>query len=206
MDSTMQDVPLLISSIARHGEWLYANKKVFTITANGTEEATFAQISRRAEQLAKALARLGISSGDRVATFQWNNQAHMEAYLAVPSMGAVLHTLNIRLFPEQLAFIINHADDRVIIVDGSLIPLLAAVRDQIPGVKYFIVKGEGDRSLLGDTLDYDELRERRRAGLRLAHLRRAQRRGNVLHPRAPPATPREWSTRTARCGCTRWPQ
>ena len=157
MESTMQDVPLLISSIVRHGEWLYANKKVFTITPDGTEEATFYEISKRAERLAAALTRLGVDRGDRVATFQWNNQTHMEAYLAVPSMGAVLHTLNIRLFPEQLSFIVNHADDKVIIVDGSLIPLLAKVRDQLTNVQHFIVKGAGDRSLLGDTLDYDEL-------------------------------------------------
>ena len=153
----MQDVPLLISSIVRHGEWLYKDKKVFTVTADGVEEATFFEISKRAERLAAALTRLGVEPGDRVATFQWNNQAHMEAYIAVPSMGAVLHTLNIRLFPEQLAYIVNHANDRVIIVDGSLIPQLAKVRHELTGVKHFIVKGPGDRDLLGATLDFDEI-------------------------------------------------
>ena len=157
MQSTMQDGPLLISNILRHGEWLYADKKVFTVHADRVQEATFYEIAKRAERLAKALAKLGVGDGDRVGTFQWNNQAHMESYLAVPSMGAVLHTLNIRLFPEQLAYIINHADDKVIIVDGSLIPALARVKDELKGVKHFIVSGPGDRDLLGETLDYEEL-------------------------------------------------
>ncbi len=157
MKSTMQDAPLLISGIVRHGEAIYAEKKVFTVTPDGVEEATFAQIARRAEQLAKALEKLGIERGDRVATFMWNNQAHMEVYLAVPSMGAVLHTLNIRLFPEQLAYIINHAEDRVIIVDASLVPLLARVKDEIPTSTTIIIHGPEDTGALGDTLDYESL-------------------------------------------------
>jgi acyl-CoA synthetase (AMP-forming)/AMP-acid ligase II len=157
MQSTMQDAPLLISRIVRHGQWLYSKKRIFTVTPDGVEEATFAHVARRAEQLAAALTRLGVQPGDRVATFMWNNQAHLEAYLAVPCMGAVLHTLNIRLFPEQLAFIINHAEDQVIIVDASLIPLLAKVRDQIPSVRQFIVHGADDSGLLGPVLDYETL-------------------------------------------------
>jgi fatty-acyl-CoA synthase len=157
MKSTMQDAPLLISGIIRHGEWVYGNKKVFTVTPEGVNEATFFQIAKRAEQLARALERIGVRQGDRVATFMWNNQAHMEAYVAIPSMGAVLHTLNIRLFPEQLAFIITHAEDRVIIVDSTLMPLLAKVRDQIPTVRHIIVNGPDQSGILGDTLDYETL-------------------------------------------------
>ena len=156
MNSTMQEVPLLISDIVRRGEWVYADKKVFTVTPEGVEEATFFEIAKRAERLATALTKIGVKNGDRVATFMWNNQSHLEAYLAVPSMGAVLHTLNIRLAPDQLAFIINHAQDKVIIVDGSLIPLLAKVRDQIPSVERIIVNGPGETALLGETLDYNE--------------------------------------------------
>ena len=111
MKSTMQEAPLLISGILRHGEYVYADKKIFTVTPEGVDEATFLQVAKRSEQLAAALVRLGVKRGDRVATFMWNNQAHVEAYLAIPSMGAVLHTLNIRLFPDQLAYIINHAED-----------------------------------------------------------------------------------------------
>jgi len=122
---------------------------------------TFAEVGDRADQLAAALARLGVAEGDRVGTFMWNNHRHMEAYLAIPSMGAVLHTLNIRLFPEQLAYVVNHAADKVIIIDASLVPLLARVYDQLESVEHVIVCREpGDASSiegLGDTLDYEEL-------------------------------------------------
>jgi fatty-acyl-CoA synthase len=155
VQSTMQDAPLLISGIIRHGQFVYSEKKVLTVTAGGVEEATFFRVAQRAEQLAAALRSLGVQSGERVATFMWNNQAHMEAYIAVPCMGAVLHTLNIRLFPDQLAFIINHAEDSVIIVDSSLVPALAKVRDQIPSVKHIIVHGSDDSGLLGETIDYE---------------------------------------------------
>src|ERR1700728_994685 len=138
----MQDAPLLISGIIRHGEYVYSEKKVLTVTPEGVEEATFYQVSKRAERLAAALTTLGVQPGERVATFMWNNQAHMETYIAVPCMGAVLHTLNIRLFPEQLAFIINHAEDRVIIVDASLAPALARVKDQIPATTTIILHGD----------------------------------------------------------------
>ncbi len=164
MKSTMQDGPLLIKGIISHGEWLYANKKVFTVTPDGVQEATFYEISRRAERLAAALAGLGVKSGDRVGSFMWNNQAHMEAYLAVPSMGAVLHTLNIRLFPEQLAYVINHGEDSVIIVDNTLIPLLAKIRDQIPTVRHIIVNGPDTTGALGETLDYETLLGAERPG------------------------------------------
>ncbi len=164
MQSTMQDAPLLIRDIIRHGEFVYSGKKVLTVTAEGVLESTFFQVSKRAERLAAALARIGVREGDRVATFMWNNQAHMEAYFAVPCMGAVLHTLNIRLFPEQLAYIINHAGDEVIIVDSSLIPLLARIRDQLPTVRHIIVNGPDDTGALGQTLDYETLVEAEEPG------------------------------------------
>ena len=157
MQSTMQEAPLLISDIVRHGEWIYADKKILTVTPDGVNEATFHQVSKRAEQLAAALANLGVKAGDRVGTFMWNNQTHMEAYVAVPCMGAVLHTLNIRLFPEQLAYVINHGADKVIIIDPTLIPLLAKVRDQIPTVEHIIVNGPCESDALGATLDYETL-------------------------------------------------
>jgi fatty-acyl-CoA synthase len=159
MLSTMQDGPLLISGILRHGQHVYGPSRVVTVTGPDGEsvEATFADVARRAEQLAKALGRLGIGDSDRVGTFLWNNQAHLEAYLAVPAMGAVLHTLNLRLFPEQLAYVINHAEDRVVICDASIAGLLARVRDQIPTVRHIITVGAGDTDALGATLDYESL-------------------------------------------------
>jgi fatty-acyl-CoA synthase len=164
MQSTMQEAPLLISDIIRHGEWVYSDKKILTVTPEGVNEATFFQVSKRAEQLAAALANLGVKSGDRVGTFMWNNQTHMEAYIAVPCMGAVLHTLNIRLFPEQLAYVINHGADKVIIVDHTLMPLLAKVRDQIPTVEHIIVNGPDESGVLGATLDYETLLGAERPG------------------------------------------
>ena len=154
----MDDYQLTLGPIFAFGRQVHANKKIITFTGDGYVESTFAQVADRADQLAAALARLGVCEGDRVGTFLWNNQTHMEAYLAIPCMGAVLHTLNIRLFPEQLAYVINHADDKVIIIDASIAPLLARVRDQIPNVQHIIVKGPGDASVLGEgLLDYDEL-------------------------------------------------
>ncbi len=155
--STMQDYPLTLRPILEHGRTVHATSKVITFTGDGYVESTFAEVADRADQLAAALTRLGVQEGDRVGTFMWNNQTHLEAYLAVPCMGAVLHTLNIRLFPEQLAYVINHAEDQVIIIDASIIPLLAKVRDQLTTVRHIIVNGSGDTSALGDTLDYDTL-------------------------------------------------
>ena len=157
IQSTMQDFPLGIQHLFNHGRRVHADAEVITWTDDGPVSATFAEVGDRADQLAAALARLGVGSGDRVGTFLWNNQTHMEAYLAVPCMGAVLHTLNIRLFPEQLAYVINHAEDRVIIVDASIAPLLAKVRDQLTTVEHIVVTGHGDTSGLGDTLEYEAL-------------------------------------------------
>ncbi len=164
MKSTMQEAPLLISGIIRHGEYLYADKKIFTVTSDGVDEGTFFEVSQRAERLAAALGRLGVGPGDRVGTFMWNNQTHVEAYLAVPSMGAVLHTLNIRLFPDQLAYIINHAADKVVIVDASLAPLFAKIRDQIPSVEAIILNGTDPAGVLGETLDYETLLDAEQPG------------------------------------------
>ncbi len=157
MKSTLQEAPLLISGIIRHGEYLYADKKIFTVTPEGVDEGSFFEVSKRAERLAAALRRLGVGPGDRVGTFMWNNQAHVEAYLAVPSMGAVLHTLNIRLSPDQLAYVVNHAADKVVIVDATLAPLFAKIRDQVPTVEAIIVNGPEPTAVLGETLDYEAL-------------------------------------------------
>ena len=157
MLSTMQDGPLLISGILRRGQAVYGDSRVITLGPEGYRDSSFSEVGARAEQLAKALRRLGVGDDDRVGTFAWNDQEHLEAYLAVPSMGAVLHTLNIRLFPEQLAYVVNHAEDRVVIVDASVAPLFARVRDQCKTVEHVVVVGEGDTTGLGDTLSYDEL-------------------------------------------------
>ena len=137
----MQDVPLSITSILLHGTTWHADAQVVTATADGTRTRTYAEVGRRCAQLANALRSLGVEGDQRVATFMWNNVEHLEAYLAVPSMGAVLHTLNIRLFPDQLTYIANHAEDRVVIVDDSLVGPLTALLPTFETVTHVLVAG-----------------------------------------------------------------
>jgi fatty-acyl-CoA synthase len=144
--STMQDYPLTIRAIMRHGAAVYGTSECVTWTGAGTRRATYVQVAQNAGRLAAALARLGIKPGDPVATFCWNNTEHLEAYFGVPSMGAVLHTLNIRLPGAQIAQIINHAADRIVIVDDTLIPLLAKIAGELPTVEAFIVNGTAPSS------------------------------------------------------------
>ena len=148
MRSTMQETPLSVATIVRYGTSVHGSSQVHTWTGAGVRSATYAEVGRRAAQLAHALRDLGIQGDDRVGTFMWNNQEHLEVYLAVPSMGAVLHPLNIRLFPDQLAYIADHAADKVIIVDGSVLPLLAKVLGQLPQVEHVVVNGPADLSVL----------------------------------------------------------
>ncbi len=150
MQSTMQDVPLTIGFLLRHGLTTYGTSKVVTcMGADGTRETTYTEIGQQAAQLANALTELGIADGDRVATFEWNNAEHLVAYLAVPSMGAVLHTLNVRLFADQLVYIANDAEDRVIIVDDSIVPLLAKVLPDMKTVEHVLVHGGDGAALAG---------------------------------------------------------
>ena len=147
--STMMDRPLLISDLFEHGRRLYQDSRVITVGESGDRIATYAEVGERTEKLAKALQKLGVRREDRVGTFCWNSQEHLEAYFAISSMGAVMHTLNIRLFAEQLAFVINHAEDKVIIVDDSLIPVLGQVAKDLRTVEHIIVVGDaGDDSAL----------------------------------------------------------
>ncbi|MGW7514821.1 long-chain fatty acid--CoA ligase [Streptomyces sp. NPDC054796] len=150
MRSTMQDVPLTISRILEHGRSVHGQSTVTTWTGDAEpQRRTFAEIGDRAAQLAHALREeLGVEPGSVLATLMWNNAEHVEAYFAVPSMGAVLHTLNLRLPAEQLVWIVNHAADRVILVNGSLLPLLAPLLPRLEPVEHIVVVGPGDTSLL----------------------------------------------------------
>jgi len=168
MKSTMQDYPLTIASLYRRGREIFGESEVVTFLGDGSRRATFATVSERAEKLAAALKRLGVRAGDRVGTFSWNNQEHQEAYLAVPSMGAVLHTINLRLAPEQLAWIINHAEDEVIIVDESLAPAVEKIKDQLTTVKHFITTGNEYEELIAAEsggFEWPELDERSAAAM-----------------------------------------
>ncbi|MEU0934795.1 long-chain fatty acid--CoA ligase [Embleya sp. NPDC005971] len=141
MLSTMQDVPLTIARIMRHGTTVHGGSEVVTWTGGTPRRATYAEVGRRSAQLAHALRELGITGDERVATFLWNNQEHLECYLAIPSMGAVLHTLNLRLPPEQLIYIANHAEDRVLVLDGSLAAPAAPLLTHLATVEHVVVTG-----------------------------------------------------------------
>jgi len=148
--STMQDAQLTIGSLLRHGARVYADSVVRTFEGDSVREASYAEVAQRAARLAGALASLGVEQGDRVGTFLWNTQEHLEAYLAVPAMGSVLHTLNLRLFPEQLAYVVNHGQDKVVIVDATVLPLLAKVAQELTTVEHYVLIGDADTSGLGD--------------------------------------------------------
>ena len=161
MRSTMMDTPLSIATLVRHAERVHGDAIVTTATETGSRKATFRECSKRASKLAHALRGLGVTSDQRVGTFMWNNQEHFEAYMAVPAMGAVLHTLNIRLPPAEVVFIANAAEDLVVLVDASLLPLFASILPGCTTVKHVIVVGKGDTTALaatGKTIhDYDAL-------------------------------------------------
>lgn len=155
---TMQQTPLLMSGILGRGAGLDPNEEIVTLLAGGTHRQTLQTTWQRANQLAAALTAHGIKQGDRVASFMWNNYRHLELYQAVPSMGAVLHTLNIRLSPTDLTYIINHAEDRIIFIDEDLLPLLEPLIDSIPSVEMLIIcsHGEGGETSFSNTLDYED--------------------------------------------------
>ncbi|MCL2396313.1 MAG: long-chain-fatty-acid--CoA ligase, partial [Acidimicrobiaceae bacterium] len=147
--STMPDYPLTVAEIVRHGVTVHGRRRVLTLQPGGaTRVASYEEVVERAAQLAQALRWIGVGPGERVATFLWNNQEHVEAYVAVPLLGAVLHTLNLRLSAEELAYIVNHAEDRVVIVDGSLVGSFAKVLPKVDQVPTIVVTGDGDVSAL----------------------------------------------------------
>ena len=156
MLGTMQDFPLTLSFLFRHGATVHRDSQVATYLGGATARVSFGETALRAGRLARALERLGIGRGDRVGTFCWNHQQNLEAYFAIPCMGAVNHTLNIRLFPDQLAYIVNHGGDRIVLVDESLVPAMAKVAAAIEGGGALIVIGRNDGTL-PDSMEYEEI-------------------------------------------------
>src|SRR5271167_4245373 len=144
MYSTMQDFPLTIAAIMRHGCGVHGARTVTTATSAGYRRTSYREVGQQAAQLANALRRIGVTGDQRVATFMWNNAEHLATYLAVPSMGAVLHTLNIRLFPEQVAYVANEAEDQVVLVDMSLAELLGPILPSLDTVHTVIAVGDQD--------------------------------------------------------------
>src|SRR6478609_3249980 len=151
----MDDFPLLVRHIAERAEAVHGDRELVARTQDGIERSTYAEVVGRARQLASALRALGIGSGDRVATFGWNSIRHLELYLAVPSMGAVLHTLNIRLFEDDLRYIVGHAEDKVIFLDASL----AGQMPSFDGVEHEVLMPDCEADREG-ALNYEDLIEK----------------------------------------------
>jgi fatty-acyl-CoA synthase len=143
MRGLMMDYPLTISHLLERSRRLFADKAVVSRSATGEFRYSYGDLYKRVGRLANALTSLGVKSGERVGTFAWNTHRHLELYLGVPSSGRVLHTLNIRLFPEQIAYIVNHAEDAVIFVDDALVPALEKLGPELKGVRAYVVMGDG---------------------------------------------------------------
>jgi fatty-acyl-CoA synthase len=157
----MQDYPLTLHHIFWRLERLFGDKEVVTKRETGVHRYTYADLVRRVYRLANALHRLGVRPGDRVGTLAWNNYRHLELYYAVPLLGAVLHTLNMRLFADQLEFVIRDGADRFIFVDASLIPVLQKLEGKLPTVEQIVVLADAGETVpahnLGELRDYEQL-------------------------------------------------
>src|SRR5215212_3607693 len=165
LEGLMQhDHPLTLQLVLERMRGMNGDAEAVTLTEDGSTRATYAEVGDRVDRLCSGLRELGVEPGDRVATFAWNSQHHLEAYLAAPCMGAVLHTLNIRLFPEQLAYVVNHAQDKAILVDGSLVDTLARHVEKFETVEHYVVMGDGDLGALPGAIAYEELLERQEPG------------------------------------------
>src|SRR3954466_15095733 len=159
MQGLMQDVPLTLVSAFGRAERMFGDKPIVTATKSGRERTTYAEWADRTRRLATVLDELGVSADGRVGTFGWNTTPHLELYFAAPCSGRVLHTLNIRLFADQLTYIVNHAEDEIIFVDRSLIGQLWPLVGEFETVKHYVVMDDGVGDVPDDPriLQYDEL-------------------------------------------------
>ncbi len=148
MDSTMQAPPLLISQILTYGTTIHGDQEVVTWGANGARRMSYREVGAQSAQLAHALRQLGVTGDDRVGTFMWNNAEHLVAYLAVPSMGAVLHAWNIRLSPDQVIYIAEHAGAEVVMVDDTLLAPFRQLLPHLTKIRHVIVNGAVDDDTL----------------------------------------------------------
>ena len=160
MFGLMMDYPLTLDRIVERANRLFPHKRVRTRRLDGSlHDYTYADLYRRSRKLASALAGLGIESGDRIGTFAWNHYQHLEMYFGIPGAGAVCHPLNVRLFPGQLAYIVNHAEDRLVFVDASVLPLYEKVAREVGGVEHHVLVNapEDIQTDLPNVRHYEEL-------------------------------------------------
>ncbi|WP_170410033.1 long-chain-fatty-acid--CoA ligase [Ruegeria arenilitoris] len=138
----MMTQPLLISSLIDHADRFHGQTEIYSVETDGTvSHSSWSQVAKNARKLASALSKLGLEPQTRIATLAWNNRRHLEIYYATSGAGFVCHTVNPRLFPEQLTYIINHAQDRVLFFDATFIPLVAALHEHLPDVQHFVLMG-----------------------------------------------------------------
>ncbi len=142
MQGQMMDYQLTLTPLLERARRLFPKKEIVTKAGPGLERFTYEQMTERVARLANALEKLGVKRGDRVATFAWNNARHLELYWAVPCMGAVLHPINLRLPPEQIIYILAHADDQVLFVDPTLLPAIEKLAPHLKNIKHYIVMGD----------------------------------------------------------------
>ena len=135
---------LLAHRILERAATQFPNKHIITREGEGTHRYTYADMFTRTARLGNALRELGVGAGDRVGTFAWNNYRHLEAYFAPPTIGAVVHTINIRLSPDDMAYIINHAGDKALLIDPDLVPLIEAIADRLTTVQHFVILADPD--------------------------------------------------------------
>ncbi|MED3551439.1 long-chain fatty acid--CoA ligase [Cytobacillus praedii] len=156
----MMQTPLTMTQMINRAERFFPKKEVVSRTASGIQRFTYKQIAERTRKLAEALQKLGVERGDKVGTLAWNHHRHLEAYFAIPCSGAVLHTINIRLSPQHIVFIINHAEDKVLLIDSDILPLIEAIKDKIPAVKAFVImtdEPELPETTLSNVYHYEKL-------------------------------------------------
>jgi fatty-acyl-CoA synthase len=158
LEGLMQhDFPLTLQLILDRMRRVYPGSEVVGVRAGRRHRRSLGEIAERTDRFCRGLEQLGVKQGDRVATFAWNSPEHLEAYFAVPCMGAVLHTVNVRLFPDQIAYVVNHAEDQVVLVDDSLVPVLAEHAPRLESVRHYVVLGDGDPGSLPNAIAYEEL-------------------------------------------------
>jgi fatty-acyl-CoA synthase len=156
MNGLMMDYPLTLTHILERSAKIYPSREIASRVLDGSmQRYTYRDFHRRVHRLAHALQTLGVQPGDRIGTLCWNGFRHLELYFAIPCVGAVLHTLNLRLAPEQLSYIINHAEDRIIFIDASLLPILDPIRSELKSVRHIVVLNDSGESV--DPLDYETL-------------------------------------------------
>jgi fatty-acyl-CoA synthase len=158
MNGLMMDYPLTLPHILERSAKIYPAKEIASRVPDGSiHRYTYFDFYRRVHCLAQVLRKLEVQAGDRIGTLCWNSSRHLELYFAVPCSGCVLHTLNLRLAADQLTYIANHAEDRVIFVDASLLPILEAIRGQLASVRHIVVLNDLGQKLPPGTLDYETL-------------------------------------------------